>query len=139
MELEHKALWAVKTLNFDLKTAGEKRLLDLNELEELRLHAYENSRTYKEKTKIWHDKRMTKREFAVGDKVLVFNTRLKLFPGKLKSRWIGPYTITRIFSHGALEVSNGSTTFKVNGHRAKIYIVGEPFNFKEVMLLTTDG
>ncbi|XP_074271714.1 uncharacterized protein LOC141595652 [Silene latifolia] len=67
VELEHRAFWAVKFLNFDMKKAGEKRLLDMNELEEFRLDAYESSRIYKEKTKKFHDKAILRREFKVGD------------------------------------------------------------------------
>ena len=58
----------------------------------------------------------------MGQKVLLFNSRLKLFPGKLKSRWMGPYTITEIFPHGAVEIENDKMDrFKVNGQRLKIF------------------
>ncbi|CAM8879797.1 unnamed protein product [Rhodiola kirilowii] len=86
VELEYKAMWAVKELNFDTKASGEKRLLQLNELDEIRLDSYESSRIYKEKTQRWHDKLILKRQFSVGDKVLLFNSKYKLFPGKFKSR-----------------------------------------------------
>ena len=81
----------------DSTLAGEKRLLQLSELDEFRNEAYENARIYKEKTKAWHDKHITRKEFTAGQQVLLFNSRLKLFPGKLKSRWSGPFTVTKVF------------------------------------------
>ncbi|CAM8921267.1 unnamed protein product [Rhodiola kirilowii] len=122
VELEYKAMWAVKGLNFETKASGEKRLLQLNELDEIRLDSYESSRIYKEKTRRWHDKLILKRQFSVGDKVLLFNSKYKLFPGKFKSRWFGPYKIHRVFDDGHLElVDNQENIFKANGQRVKIY------------------
>ena len=86
LELEHKAMWAVKKLNFDYQTEKEVRLLQLNELEELRNDAYDNARIYKDNTKRWHDRKILRKEFKGGESVLLYNSRLKLFPGKLKSR-----------------------------------------------------
>ena len=70
----------------DSKVVGEKRLLQLNELDEFCNEAYENAHIYKEKTKAWHDKHIMRREFVPGQQVLLFNSRLQLFPGKLKSK-----------------------------------------------------
>ena len=71
IELEHKAYWAIKLLNYDLKEAGEKRKLELHELEELRLEAYENARIYKEITNKWHDRKLVPKEFIEGNMVLL--------------------------------------------------------------------
>ena len=112
-----------KNLIFNLKEAGEKRLLQLNELEEMHNDSYENAKIYKEKTEIWHYKNLLRKEFKVGDKVLIFNSRLKLFPRKLRSRWSEPVTVTLVTSYGAIRVQteNGSK-FKVNGQRLKRYL-----------------
>ncbi|GJS13335.1 reverse transcriptase domain-containing protein [Tanacetum coccineum] len=120
------AYWALKHVNFDIKTAGDHRKLQLNELNELRDQAYENSLIYKEKTKKLHDSKIKNRIFNVGDQVLLFNSRLKIFSGKLKTRWSGPFTIAQVFPYGTVELSQpDGPNFKVNGHRVKHYFGGD--------------
>ncbi|CAM8999789.1 unnamed protein product [Rhodiola kirilowii] len=123
VELEHKAYWALKKCNPDLKAAGLDRKLKLCKLEELRLEAYEEQTDYKARTKLYHDKFILRRSFEEGQQVLLFSSRLKLMPGKLRSRWTGPYTVTKVYNHGMLELEsmNDGNRFTVNGQRAKHY------------------
>ncbi|CAL9011258.1 unnamed protein product [Prunus brigantina] len=106
------------------KGKAKKRKLQLNELEEIHQGAYDGSRIYKERTKAFHDSKILRKEFRPGKKVMLFSSRHKLFPGKLKSRWTGPYWVTQVFSHGAVEITNEAkgNIFKVNGHRLKPYL-----------------
>ena len=126
VELEHCAFWAIRQFNFDMKNAGSNRRLRLNELEELCNEAYESVKIYKARTKAYHDKFITRKTFEPNKKVWLFNSRLRLFPGKLRSRWDGPFIVTQVFPHGAIELKNPKqgNTFKVNGQRLKPYIDG---------------
>ncbi|GJT77620.1 reverse transcriptase domain-containing protein [Tanacetum coccineum] len=91
VEIKHKAHWALKQCNMDLTLASKSRLMQLNELAELRDGAYENTRIYKEQTKKWHDSRLRgDKDLKVGDKVLLYNSLLKMYPEKLKLKWSGP-------------------------------------------------
>src|SRR3954454_22110742 len=130
LELEHKAYRAVKDLNRDFKLAGKKRLLDLSSLDEWRNEAYENARLFKEKVKQWHDRRILKREFHVGEKVLLYRSRLRFFAGKLLSKWEGPFVIKEVYRSGAIKISSlkDDTTQVVNGQRLKHYISGDSYN-----------
>src|SRR3954462_4494231 len=126
-ELEYKSYWATRLLNMDLHAASENRKLRLNELEEWRWQAYENQRIYKEKYKFWHDQRINNKTFESGQQVLLYNSRLRLFPEKLKSRWTGPFVIEKIYPHGAVDLiaPDDGRVFKVNGPHIKPYIEGE--------------
>ena len=131
VDLEHRAYWAIKKLNLSLDEAGKHRLLQLQELHKLRHDAYENAEIYKEKTKAFHDRHIRRRTFQVNEKVWLHNSRLKLFPGKLRSQWDGPYVVVESFDikvNGSVLISDikFGKQFKVNSHRLKPYLTAEP-------------
>lgn len=139
--LEFKAYWAVKNFNMDLQGAGAARKLQLNELEEARLEAYDSSLSYKERTKNWHDKNILRKDFKEGEQVLLFQSRMKLFPGKLRSRWTGPYTVVKVHPYGAIDLRDNATNheFKVNGQRVKKYHADFSREFIEEINLGSEG
>nr|GEY89430.1 reverse transcriptase domain-containing protein [Tanacetum cinerariifolium] len=103
-------------------TAGDHQKVQLNDLNELRDQAYENSLIYKEKTKRLYDSKIKDRIFNVGNRVLLFNSRLKIFSGKLKTHWSGPFTITHVFPYDTVKLSQtDGSNFKVNGNKLKHY------------------
>ena len=113
-------------------------MFQLSELDEFRNESYKNARIYKERTKAWHDKHIARKEFEAGQQVLLFNSRLKLFPGKLKSIWSVPFTVTKVFPHGGEEVTHlEKGTFIVNTQRLNPYFEGEFHENKQTIPLNT--
>ncbi|KAJ9558321.1 LOW QUALITY PROTEIN: hypothetical protein OSB04_012935 [Centaurea solstitialis] len=138
-EFEYKALWALKKVHLDDIASGRERLISLHELEELRSLAYENSKIYKEQRKKWHDAHLKEvKVFKEGDKVLMYQTRFKFSPGKLKSRWIGPYGILKAYPSGYVDLMTKRGSFKVNGHRLKLYNENDPVRNGEVCFLSEE-
>ena len=137
VEIEYKAWWAVKKLNLDMGRAGLKRLLDIIELKEQRNDAYFNSRIAKDKFKKWHDQLIARKNFKQGDQVLLYDSKLHLFPGKLKSRWTGPFTIQEVYSNGSVDLLNSkeNRVFKVNGQRLKPYAAQHSTDKEDIPLL----
>nr|GEU96118.1 reverse transcriptase domain-containing protein [Tanacetum cinerariifolium] len=133
---------ALKHANFDLKTAGDHRKLQLNELSELQDQAYKNSLIYKERTKKLHDAKIKNHIFNVGDQVLLFNSRLKILSGKLKSRWSGPFTMSKIYQYETAKLTHSDgSNFKVNYHRLKHYHGGDqpPLEIPDVQTFPKDN
>ncbi|XP_019223528.1 PREDICTED: uncharacterized protein LOC109205285 [Nicotiana attenuata] len=124
VELEHRAWWALRQLNLDIEAVGTSRVTELNELDEFRYQPFESTRLYKERMKMIHDKNILERSFKPGDTVLLYNSRLRLFSGKLKSRWSGLFRVVEIHPTGAVEIAteNDSRTFRVNEHGLKHYV-----------------
>src|SRR4051812_43651836 len=139
LELEHKAFWAIRELNVDPKLAGEKCLMNLTSLDEWRSETYESAKMFKEKVKKWHDRRILKLQFNVGDKVLLFRYRFRFSPGKLLSRWEGPYHIEEVYRSDAIKIHNfeGTKPQVVNGQRVKHYMAGDPINVDANMIYTS--
>src|SRR3954470_14424850 len=104
--------------------------MNLTSLVEWRSEAYESAKMFKKKVKKWHDRRILKREFNVGDKVLLFRSRFRFSPGKLLSRWEGPFHIEEVYRSGAIKINNfeGTKPQVLNGQRLKNYTAGDLFN-----------
>ena len=137
VEIEYKAWWAVKKLNLYMGRAGLNRLLNVNELEELRNDAYFNSKIEKDELKRWHDQLIARTHFKQGDQVLLYDSKLHLFPGKLKSRWTGLFTIQEVYLNGSVDLFNPNDyrVFKVNGQRLKPYAMQHSTDKEEIPLL----
>ena len=125
-------------MNFDLKKAGRKRLLQLNELDELRMNAYKNAKLYKDHIKLWHDMHLSKKKFWEGELILLYNSRLRLFSKKLKSRWSCPFIVIKVYPHGAVDIADEKrVTFKINGHCLKPYLIGQAIDPSHSIFLST--
>ena len=139
VELEHKAYWAMKEMNFDAEAARIKRRIQISELE-LRLKAYNSATIYKERMKRWYDKRLQNKEFKEGDKVLLYNSRFKLFgKGKLQSKWDGPYVVHSVSPTGAVIIMDvKGDQYVVNGQRLKVFLEPDAVPLHYIDIYTID-
>jgi hypothetical protein len=139
VELEHKAYWAMKEMNYDEDAAGIKRRIQISEMEELRLKAYHSVSIYKERMKRWYDKRLKAKEFKEGDKVLLYNSRFKLFGRrKLQSKWDGPYVVHSVSPSGAVTIMDvKGDKYVVNGQCLKVFLESDvvPLHYIDIYAL----
>ncbi|GKE42313.1 reverse transcriptase domain-containing protein [Tanacetum coccineum] len=143
-EIEHRAYWALRSCNPDLKVAGKKLFLQLHELDELRLQAYENSKLYKARTKACHDKKLkVRKELKAEDKVLLYNSKYNFKAPKLRSKWYEPFIVKHGYPSGYIELyDKHGGSFIVNGHRVKVYYDAEQLNelsIEEIHLMCEEG
>ena len=100
----------------------KKSLMRITNLEEWRREAYDNQKLYKERIKRIHDRALAAKEvIKPGDQVMVYNSRLRLIPGKLRTHWEGPFSVVQVYDYGVVELKGDSGTFKVNAHQIKVY------------------
>ncbi|XP_021986772.1 uncharacterized protein LOC110883282 [Helianthus annuus] len=139
VELEHGAYWALRSVNLDMSLAKSKRFHELHELEELRDHACEHTHDYKLRSKELYDRKLKgNKDFKCGDEVLLYNSRLRLFPGKLKSCWLGLFVVKGVFPYDSVTIEGkDGERFIVNGHRLKLYI-GRPSKKDDVEVIRLD-
>lgn len=104
VELEHRTFLKVKQCNIDLEKVGNHKKLQLNKREEILNEVYDNTWICNRKTKVVHDKMISKKDFQVGQKVLLFNFYLKLFSDKFVSHWISSFIVTNMFSHKVVKI-----------------------------------
>ncbi|CAL1394799.1 unnamed protein product [Linum trigynum] len=135
MLIKRTTFWALKLLNLDLSATSTTHKLQMLELEEWRHYAYENTQIYKERTKHLHVACLKgTKEFQVGDCILLFNARVKLFSGKLRLLWSGPFMVIQVFPYGTMKIRNAQTEpFKVNDNLLKPYL-GDDVECEELLI-----
>src|SRR4051812_28939733 len=122
-DLQQRCYWTCRIMNYDLQEAGEKDLLEFHELDDWRTDAHDKQRFYKERILYWQYIHMTKDIFHEGQRVLFYHTWMVIFPGEIQSEWAGPYTISQVYYHGAVELTDEyGKRFKVNRRRIRLYI-----------------
>jgi hypothetical protein len=124
VELEHRAHYAIRKWNIDLKLAGEYRRRQISELEEWRDRAYHSASIYKERTKRWHDKRLKPRNFNPREKGITFQFQSQVvWSWKATKQMAGTIPSHRHIIHGAITIQDDdSNAYKVNGQRLKLFL-----------------
>jgi len=124
IEFQVKTFRTAAQLSLNLDEAQKQRLMQLNELDEIRQDAVQRTVLIQNQRTKWHDKFLKKKTFEEGDWALLFDSRFKHFKGKLTTRWMGPYEIVTVFDNGSVKIKTideEQAAFVVNGHRLKVY------------------
>jgi hypothetical protein len=124
IEFQVKTFRTAMQLGMDLDEAKKQRLLQLNELDEIRQDSLQRTTLIQEQRTKWHDKYIKKKSFQSGDWALLYDSRFKNFKGKLSTRWLGPYEVDTVYDNGSVKIKTideNQTPFVVNGHRLKVY------------------
>jgi hypothetical protein len=124
VEFEIKTLRTALAANLDLTDAQTARLQQLNELEEKRLDAIQQTTVIQQQRSQWHDKNIKNKHFQKGNWALLYDSQFKEFQGKLRTRWLGPYEVDTVFPNGTvrlLTINDSRTPLLVNGHRLRLY------------------
>lgn len=124
IEFQIKTFKTTTDLNLELTEAQKQRIAQLNELDDIRQEAFQQTDLVQQQRATWHDKFIKKKEFALGDWALLFDSRFKNFQVKLTTRWLGPYEVVSVSENGAIKIKtidDHNISFLVNGHRLKLY------------------
>ena len=124
IEFEIQTLRTAQEVGLDLTEAQHNRLQQINELDEIRLSALQNTALIQQQRAKWHDALIKKKVFHEGDWALLYDSRFQDFPGKLQTRWLGPYEIQKVHDNRTLTlitIDGSGYAFKVNGHRVRLY------------------
>ena len=108
----------------DLFEAQQERILQLNQLDEMRQVSIEHNILIQQQRAQWHDKFIKKKLFHIGDWALLFDSKFKDFKAKFTTHWLGPYEIAEVYDNGSVKlqtIDDEAHAFVVNGHRLKLY------------------
>lgn len=124
IEFQVKTFQTATQLGMDLNEAQKKRILQLNELDEIRQDSFQRTMLVHDQRDQWHDKYIKKKVFQRGDQALLYDNKFKHFKGKISTRWLGPYEVEEVFNNGSIRIKtidDDQTSFVVNGHILKNY------------------
>jgi len=124
IEFEIQTLRIAQEVGLDLIEAQINKLQQINELDEIKILALQHTALIQQQRAKWHDSLITKKIFHEGDCALLYDSKFQDFPGKLQTRWLGPYEIKEVHDNGTLTlatIDGSGFSFKANGNRVCLY------------------